>query len=136
MGALLTAKAALLQALAEPGYGLDLIERVRRSTAGFVDLKMGSLYPALRALERARLVKAREAPEGRGRPRRYYELTLAGVKAAMAQREALAGFLRSRAGSRPADLARMRERLEATLEVSAFVRSLREGVLAGQRTRT
>ena len=97
----ITAKAALLQALIRgPGYGLDLIDRVRQQTSGRLSLNNGSVYPALRALEREGLVKSYEgetAPERGGRPRRYYRITGLGRKAAMQNREAagsLFGFLR------------------------------------------
>ena len=53
----LSARAALLQALAIAGYGMELIERVRRDTHGHVRLRMGSVYPALGRLERERLVR-------------------------------------------------------------------------------
>src|ERR671911_368875 len=91
-----SARAALLQALTMPGYGLDLIARVRRGSGGRVLLRMGSVYPALLSLERQGLVRRRRKVGGqrRGRPRQYYELTLAGVQAAMDEREALLGLLR------------------------------------------
>jgi PadR family transcriptional regulator PadR len=85
-----TAKAALLQALVRgPGYGLDLIERVKKQTNGKLVLGQGSVYPALRELERERLLETYEGeplPERGGRPRRYYRLNALGVKAAMEQR--------------------------------------------------
>jgi PadR family transcriptional regulator PadR len=88
----ITTKAALLQALVRgPGYGLDLIDRVRSRTRGRVPLWTGSVYPALRALEREGLVKSYEGettPERGGRPRRYYKITGLGQKAAMQNREA------------------------------------------------
>src|SRR5574341_1438418 len=81
----LSARAALLQALRVPGYGLELMKRVHDSTGGVVGLRMGSIYPALRALEGEGLVRClRVAARRKGRPRRYYELTPRGVRAAMA----------------------------------------------------
>jgi PadR family transcriptional regulator PadR len=92
----ISAKAALLQALiSEDGYGLDLIERVKKRTNGQVVLNQGSVYPALRDLEREGLVKSYESeplPERGGRPRRYYKLTAAGQRSAFAQGRALAPF--------------------------------------------
>ena len=123
----LNAKAALLQALAVPGYGLELIERVRRGSAGLVRLRLGSVYPALRALEQERLVAVRpvSAPARGGRPRRYYELTLKGVQVAMAQREGLLDLLR---GFRPPVVTdfsgEMRQRLESCSSVSGSVLEL------------
>ena len=96
----ITAKAALLQALIRgPSFGLDLIDRVRQQTGGRLSLNNGSVYPALRALEREGLVKSYEGettPERGGRPRRYYKITGQGQKAAMENRAtagAMFGFL-------------------------------------------
>jgi PadR family transcriptional regulator PadR len=89
----LTAKAALLQALVSgDGFGLELIERVKERTNGEIALHQGSVYPALRALEREGLVESYEGeivPERGGRPRRYYYLTAEGAQAAMGQREVI-----------------------------------------------
>ncbi len=86
------ARAALLQALvARPGYGLDLIERVRERTNGDLVLGQGSVYPALRGLEREGFVRTFEGPpleERGGRPRIYYELTAEGLRVAREQRGA------------------------------------------------
>ena len=92
-----TAKAALLQALLSGrGYGLDLIERVKERTNGQIVVRQGSIYPALRALEREGLLISYEAdpsPERGGRPRRYYELTAEGRRVAFSQRESISGLL-------------------------------------------
>ncbi|MGK4001116.1 PadR family transcriptional regulator [Sorangium sp. So ce1036] len=96
MDAPVTAKAALLQALISgPGYGLDLIERVKAQTKGKLSLGQGSVYPALRELEREGLVESYEAdptPERGGRPRRYYKLNALGAKVAMEHREVALGL--------------------------------------------
>ena len=92
----ISAKTALLQALISgDGYGLDLIERVKKRTNGQVVLGQGSVYPALRDLEEEGLVRSYEGepmPERGGRPRRYYKLTAAGQKAATEQGRTLASF--------------------------------------------
>lgn len=118
----MTAHAALLQSLDVPGYGLELIERVRRRTGGRIRLRMGSVYPALKALEARGLVRGR--PTGRrtkGRPRRYYELTVRGVSAAAAQRAVLFGLLgdRSRGPALDVDAGAMIERLQRGSRLSA-----------------
>lgn len=93
----LSAQAALLAALIEgKGYGLDLIERVKTRTGGHVKLNEGSVYPALRAMEDEGLLRSFNAdplPSRGGRPRRYYELTADGLRAARAQAEALKGLI-------------------------------------------
>ena len=137
MDAPVSARAGLLQALTVPGYGLDLIERVRRESGGTVRLRMGSVYPALQALEREGLVRLRPATAGgRGRPRRYYELTVRGVKAAMSQRESLLSLLRAKPATPDAEGVRaMRERLESCSELSMAVLELQRQVQEAKRER-
>jgi PadR family transcriptional regulator PadR len=93
----LTAKAALLQALVQgEGFGLELIERVKERTNGEIVLHQGSVYPALRSLEREGLVESYEGeslPERGGRPRRYYQLTAEGARVAIGQKTIILGLL-------------------------------------------
>lgn len=126
----LSAKAALLQALTAPGYGLDLLERVRRASAGLIRLRPGSIYPALRAMEQEGLVAVRPGQPGgrRGRPRRYYELTLRGVEVAMAQRAALLELLGSPGVTVTPDVGAMRRQLESCSSLSASVVELERRV--------
>ena len=125
----LSARAALLQALAVPGYGLDLIARVRRASGGRVRLRMGSVYPALLSLERQGLVRRRRVDgRRRGRPRQYYELTVPGVLAAMDEREAVLGLHRVPEAETGADHGAMRERMQRCSDLSAAVRRLRAGL--------
>ena len=68
-----TAKVAILQALVRgEAYGLEIAGRIEALTDGRVRLGAGSLYPALRELEREGLLLSYEAdpaPERGGRPR-------------------------------------------------------------------
>jgi PadR family transcriptional regulator PadR len=93
---MIDSKTALLQALISgEGYGLELIDRVKERTQGRVRLGQGSIYPALRDLERDGLVESFEGetvPERAGRPRIYYRLTGAGRRAAFEERQALGGL--------------------------------------------
>lgn len=127
----LSARAAILLALSRPGYGLQIIDRIRGQTAGRVRLRLGSVYPALRKLQGQGLVTSWEVPaSGRGRPRRYYELTLKGVAAAAAQRKALEGLLGAAVVIPSAKtVAQMRDRLRDCAKVSAFVLELRRRML-------
>lgn len=129
MEAPLSARCAVLQALATPAYGLEIVDRVRNATGGQMSLRSGSLYPALRKLESEGLLRSRQvsSPRNRvGRPRRYYELTRRGVLAAMLQRERLAAFFRSgSAGAPPPDRTLARQRLRSCARVSAFALALR-----------
>jgi len=91
----LTAEEALLQILLldGTGYGLSFIERVKELTEGKIRLHQGTVYPALREMERKGLVSTFESeplPERGGRPRIYYKLTKRGQKAA--EERALKGF--------------------------------------------
>jgi PadR family transcriptional regulator len=128
----ISAKAALLQVLDTPGYGLELVERVRRETGGLVNLQLGSVYPALRALERGKLLRTYSGPRaaGAGRPRRYYELTAPGAAARTAQREALTTFFQGD-GEKPlgVDVRLMRDRIRSCAQLSAFALSLRRMTL-------
>ena len=91
-----TAKTALLQALVSgDGYGLELIDRVRERTDDKIKLHQGSVYPALRSLERNGLVESYEGettPERGGRPRTYYRITAEGIWAAQEDRRAVMGL--------------------------------------------
>jgi DNA-binding PadR family transcriptional regulator len=119
-----TARTALLQALREgPGYGRELVRRVRRASAGRLRFAEGSIYPALRSLEVARLVRSWGVVPGRrrgGRARTYYELTERGVRASESDRAAL---LRLAAPAPPRmpdadECRRMRERIDLGAELS------------------
>ena len=94
---MLNLRTALLQVLIDgPGYGLELAGRVEDRSRGAVSPGQGALYPALRTLERAGLVRSWESdplPERGGRPRRYYELTAEGRRAAREERKVLVAFL-------------------------------------------
>jgi PadR family transcriptional regulator PadR len=88
---------ALLQTLITgPGYGLELVDRVRARTGGKLILRNGSVYPALREMEREGLVTSYEADENvadrGGRPRRYYKLTARGAGEARTQRTTMLGL--------------------------------------------
>lgn len=87
------AETALLQELSiRPGFGLELIERVKTRTGGRVVLHQGSIYPALRSLEREGLLRSWEEPgplTRGGPPRRYYDVTDAGREEAAKDRDVL-----------------------------------------------
>ncbi|WP_309896709.1 PadR family transcriptional regulator [Archangium sp.] len=78
------------------GFGLEIIQRVRERSNGKILLNEGSVYPALKALERDGLLRSYDGeplPERGGRPRRYYELTGEGRRVATEQRVALLNLL-------------------------------------------
>ena len=85
----ISARAALLQSLVnEPGYGSDLVERIKAVTAGVLVFGVGSVYPAIRELETEGLI-AKSESKGRAS---LYKITPAGKKAADKNRKAIAAL--------------------------------------------
>ena len=78
--------AVLLAALEDgPRHGYAVMEALRQSTDGRLDLPTGTIYPALRRLEQARLITGSWSVVG-GRRRREYQLTAAGRRALSGKR--------------------------------------------------
>jgi DNA-binding PadR family transcriptional regulator len=69
----------------EPLHGYAIMEALRQRSSGAVDPPTGTLYPALRRLERAGHVRSDWSAVG-GRRRRTYQLTEAGRRALTAER--------------------------------------------------
>ncbi|QNP75162.1 helix-turn-helix transcriptional regulator [Streptomyces roseirectus] len=63
----------------EPLHGYAVMEALQVRSGGALDLPTGSLYPALRRLERAGLVESEWSTVG-GRRRRTYQLTGTGSR--------------------------------------------------------
>lgn len=82
----------------ESMYGYQMVKEVRARSDGALQLKEGSLYPALHRLERLGLVESLWQPRDGGVPRRYYRLTDAGRAALPARREEWRGFVMAVAG--------------------------------------
>lgn len=61
----------------EPLHGYAIMEALETRSDGALDLPTGTLYPALRRLERAGYLRSEWSTVG-GRERRTYELTAAG----------------------------------------------------------
>ncbi len=62
-------------------YGYQIIEELDRRSEHVFQMKEGTLYPVLHALEKERLVSAREEETAKGRTRRYYTVTEKGLRA-------------------------------------------------------
>lgn len=78
--------ALLLAALEEgPRHGYAVMEALRRSTAGRLDLPTGTIYPALHRLEASGLIAGSWLVVA-GRRRRLYELTAAGAQSLSGKR--------------------------------------------------
>ncbi len=70
----------------EPLHGYAISERLNVRSGGALDMATGTLYPALRRLEKAKLLRSEWSIVG-GRKRRTYQLTDAGQRALSAERE-------------------------------------------------
>jgi PadR family transcriptional regulator PadR len=72
---------ALLLAALEggPRHGYAVIEHLRETSGGHLDLPTGTIYPALHRLEQAGLIAGSWSVVG-GRRRRSYALTASGVR--------------------------------------------------------
>ena len=82
----------LLAALEDgPRHGYAVIESLRETTAGRIDLPTGTIYPALRRLEDGGLVTGTWS-QGTGRRRRSYRLTAAGRRALARERQSWRDF--------------------------------------------
>jgi PadR family transcriptional regulator PadR len=128
---MVTARTALLQALRRgPGYGRDLVRRISRASAGRLRFAEASIYPALRRLETARLVRSWSVVPGRrrgGRARTYYELTERGVRVSETDRAALLRLAAPEGAHLPGheESRRMLERIELGTELSETAGRLR-----------
>lgn len=65
----------------ERKYGFQIIKELRDRTEGFLDLKEGTLYPAMHRLEKLKLLESEWVIEGDSPPRKYYKLTKKGKDA-------------------------------------------------------
>jgi PadR family transcriptional regulator len=74
-----------------PHHGYAVIEELRHRTAGRLDLPTGTIYPALRRLEAAGLIRGSWSVVS-GRQRREYRLTAAGARALSGKRAAWRDF--------------------------------------------
>ena len=70
---------------AEPHHGYAIIEALKQRSGGELDVPTGTVYPALRRLERAGYLRSAWSNVG-GRERRTYALTGAGTRELAAQR--------------------------------------------------
>jgi len=79
-------------------YGSEMLREADRRSASHLQMKEGSLYPALHKMERARLLKAEWRTDEAGRERKYYALTAKGRRHAESKRaqwERITAALRS-----------------------------------------
>ncbi len=67
-------------------YAYEMLQEADRRSAQALQLKEGTLYPALHQMERAGWLKARWRESASGRPRKYYALTSKGRRCAASKR--------------------------------------------------
>ncbi|MDX1502905.1 MAG: PadR family transcriptional regulator [Thermoanaerobaculia bacterium] len=67
----------LMERRGEPLYGYQIAKLLERR-AGWLPMKPGALYPVLRSLEAAGLLRSEVRPSTSAPPRRYYSVTDAG----------------------------------------------------------
>lgn len=75
-----------------PMYGYQIVQEVKKRSEGTLELKEGSLYPALHKLEAQGLIESYWQERLDGRQRRYYRLTPEGSAAAEERRSQWVAF--------------------------------------------
>ncbi len=81
-----------------PRHGYGLVQHIRATTLGVLQVDAGSLYPALHRLERQKLVKAVWVTSDRNQRVREYTLTRAGRTQLDAERSRWEQFTQAVAG--------------------------------------
>ena len=77
----------LLKLLSEKDmYGYEMIETLREKSQNVFELKAGTLYPLLHAMEEKNLLRAYEQ-EIQGKVRKYYSITREGRKQLLEKKE-------------------------------------------------
>ena len=67
-------------------YGYEMLQEAERRSARTLQLKEGTLYPALHQMERAGLLRSTWRDSAEGRSRKYYSLTAKGRRRADSKR--------------------------------------------------
>jgi PadR family transcriptional regulator PadR len=70
----------------EPLYGYQIVKEVKAASEGVLQLKEGSLYPALHRLEQAGLITGFWQLQEDGKNRKYYRITVLGQEALQGRR--------------------------------------------------
>jgi PadR family transcriptional regulator, regulatory protein PadR len=125
-------RAVLLPLLRRPRFGLELTREVHRRSGRRLQAGPGSIYPALRKLERdglARSWTARRPHPGRGRPRRYYELTARGFREVDHLQEAVRAAVADAVSFPTVSPAVMEERLRHARDLSEAARRIRASMI-------
>jgi PadR family transcriptional regulator, regulatory protein PadR len=65
----------------EPIYGYQIARMIEKDNEDIPVIKLGTLYPVLRSMEKDGLLESRVDPSVNGPPRRYYRITKLGLSA-------------------------------------------------------
>ncbi len=76
-------------------YGYEIVAELRATTQGAIELPEGTVYPALRRLERDGLIEGRWVEVAGAPRRRYYRLTTQGERALAVGRQEWLDFKRA-----------------------------------------
>jgi PadR family transcriptional regulator, regulatory protein PadR len=63
----------------EPLYGYQIAKLIEKENTEIPIIKLGTLYPVLRSLEKTGFLESRVDPSVSGPPRRYYKITELGL---------------------------------------------------------
>ncbi len=77
----------------EPMYGYQMVKEIQGRSTGGLQMKEGSLYPALHRLERGGVLESSWQRRSDGVDRRYYRLTTRGLEALAARRATWISFV-------------------------------------------
>ncbi|SRR5258705_8944360 len=125
-------RAVLLPLLQRPRFGRELTREVQRRSGGRLRAGPGAIYPALRKLEGEGLARSWTAGRphgGRGRPRRYYELTARGFRAVHHLQEAVRAVVADVIALPAPSSAVMEERVRRARDLSEAARRLRAAMI-------
>lgn len=125
-------RAVLLPLLRQPRFGLELTREVHRRSGGRLQAGPGSLYPALRKLEAQGLARSwtlARPHAGRGRPRRYYELTARGAREVQDLQQALRSAAGDATATPDVPSSLMEERVRRARDLSVAARRLRASMI-------
>ena len=86
----------LLAVLSEgPVHGYGAVERIRDRSGGVLDFPSGTVYPALKRLERRGLIEGKWVEKAGQRRRRYYRLTTEGRRVLAERRRSWRAFIKA-----------------------------------------
>ena len=71
----------------DPRHGLEIADRIKQMSSDILRVEQGSLYPALYRLEAQGWIKAEWGVSQNNRKARFYNLTAAGRRQLLAERE-------------------------------------------------